>query len=253
MQKENKIMDNHTLAPARQRLPRWILAGWLAIAIAGVYRFTPVAKASHSHTGSYQIHLANMHNNTVSSTGPGAYDEQYCIVSYSSLSPTTAANFIQETLTALDSSIIWDGTGNYRIDLWRTQKFCDQYTQSERDTIEIEYRIKDYWTAECGGDIYSCVRQAGPLVDPVSGHTHFRWINSLLKTSHISGLNTRARAFINHETGHIWGLRDPSYYGDCTHSVMHNFLYSSLGCTDAVWYPTSSDFTSVRSVMDRTN
>jgi hypothetical protein len=34
---------------------------------------------------------------------------------------------------------------------------------------------------------------------------------------------------------------------------MHNDLYASLGCTDPVWYPTTSDFVSVRSIADRTN
>lgn len=235
----------------KRHTPRWILAGWIAIAVVAAIRLTPVANASHSHTGWDQRHISTIHTAS-SGTTPGSQDEEYCVVSFtSSLSASTFAPFLQETLTGLDFSIIWDGTGDWKIDLWRKAKWCNQYTTAERDTIEIEYRIADSWS-ECGAG-FSCVVSVAPVQDSSGQHQHYRWMNSLLKTSHVSGLDTRARAFINHESGHLFGLRDPEYNGDCMHSVMHNFLYSQLGCTDPVWYPTSSDFTSVKSIMSRTN
>ena len=65
-------------------------------------------------------------------------------------------------------------------------------------------------------------------------------------------LDERARNFINHETGHVLGLADPRFTGDCMESVMHNALYN---CTQFgyVTYPTASDLASVTRVALRKN
>ncbi|MCY1076651.1 hypothetical protein [Archangium lansingense] len=240
--------------PEHRRTPRWSAVAWVAVLSVVAWRHIPLAHASHSHNGSYQVHLSTIHDNNGTSTMPGSLDEQYCILSLtSSVDGTRMAGFIEETLAKLDFSLVWDGTGNWRVDLWRAAKLCNQYDSATRATIGIEYHIADSWASQCGGDIYSCVVQDNPVVDPVNGHTHFKWMYSYLKAQHVSGYDTRARKFINHETGHILGLKDPGYYGDCMNSVMHNDLYSSMGCTDPVWYPTTSDFTSVKKIQDRTN
>ncbi|WP_232293541.1 hypothetical protein [Stigmatella aurantiaca] len=237
-----------------RRLPRWIALGWVSVLSFVAWRQLPLAHASHSHNGSYQVHVSTIHGNDGTATSPGSQDEEYCILSHTAaVNATQMANLIEETLVKLSDSQIWDGTGEWRVDLWRAKKFCNEFDSASRAAIEIEYQIANSWASQCGGDIYSCVVQDNPVVDPVNGHTHFKWVYSYLKAEHISGNLTRARKFINHETGHILGLKDPDYSGHCMNSVMHNDLYSSLGCTDPVWHPTASDFTSVKKIQDRRN
>ncbi|WP_240359221.1 hypothetical protein [Pyxidicoccus trucidator] len=251
-------MTGTSLAP-RPRASRWLLAGWMATAAFVGFRFVPAANASHTHTGWDQKHIATIHGNdgpAGGGSGPGSLDEEYCIMSETSAMPaSTIAPFIQETLAALSFDTIWDGSADWRVDLWRTQKYCNEYSTADRNRIEIEYRVRETWASVCGGDIYACVTSVSPVTDSSGAHQHYKYMNVHLKREQMAALGstTRARKFINHETGHVLGLRDPEYYGHCMHSVMHNNLYSSLGCTDPVWHPTPSDFASVRSIANRTN
>lgn len=244
---------------SRPRASRWLLAGWMATAAFVGYRVMPTANASHSHTGWDQIHISTIHDNNGPAgggSGPGTLDELYCVMSETSAMPvSTIGPFIQQTLTQLAVDKIWDGSADWRVDLWRAQKACNEYTTTERNNIGIEYRIRETWAATCGGDIYACVTAANPVTDASGRHQHYKWMNAHLKREQMAALGStdRARKFINHETGHLLGLRDPSGPGDCMHSVMHNNLYSNYGCTDPVWHPTTSDFASVRSIANRTN
>jgi hypothetical protein len=244
---------------SRPRVSRWVLAGWMATAAFAGYRFMPTADASHTHTGWDQRHVATIHGNNgpaSGGSGPGTQDEEYCIMSETSAMPASSiAPFIQETLTQLSFDIVWDGSADWRVDLWRTQKFCNEYATADRNRIELEYRIRESWASLCGGEQYACVTAMSPVTDSSGAHQHYLYMNAHLKREQLAALatTTRARKFINHETGHLLGLKDPDYYGHCMHSVMHNDLYASLGCTDPVWYPTTSDFVSVRSIADRTN
>jgi hypothetical protein len=229
---------------------RWIAMAWVAVLTVVAWRHIPVAYAYHTHTGSNQIHISTIHGNNGTSTSPGSEDEQYCIQSHTAtIDGTRMANFIEETLAKL--STIWDGTASWRVDLWRTAKFCNQYDSTTRATIGIEYHIKDDWweISLCGG-YYSCVVGDNPVWDSVGGHTHYKWMYSYLQTEHVWDYNSRTRKFINHETGHILGLKDPDYSGHCMDSVMHNDLYN---CPSTVWYPTSGDKSSVTRIADRTN
>jgi hypothetical protein len=238
--------------PASPRgTPRWIALAWAAVLAVVAWHHIPKAHANHTHTGSNQLHIATIHGNNGTSTTPGDQDEQFCVQSRTaSIDGTRMATFIDETLTKL--STIWDGTASWRVDLWRTAKSCVDYDSATRATIEYEYHIKDDWyeVSLCGG-YYSCVVFDNAVYD--GSHTHYKWGYSYLQTEHVNGYDTRARKFINHETGHILGLKDPDYNGHCMNSVMHNDLYSSMGCTDPVWYPTSSDKSSVTRIADRTN
>ncbi|MFP2923741.1 hypothetical protein ACLESO_00725 [Pyxidicoccus sp. 3LG] len=243
----------------RPRMSRWLLAGWMATAAFAGFRFVPTANASHTHTGWDQKHIATIHGNdgpAGGGSGPGSLDEEYCIMSSTSGMPaSTIAPFIQQTLTQLSFDVIWDGSADWRVDLWRTQKFCNEYSTADRNRIEVEYRVAESWASVCGGDIYACVTSVSPVTDSSGAHQHYKYMNVHLKREQMAALGStdRARKFINHETGHVLGLRDPNYYGHCMHSVMHNNLYLSLGCTDPVWHPTSSDFASVRNIANRAN
>jgi hypothetical protein len=232
--------------------PRWIVMGWAAVLGVVAFRHLPVAWASHSHTGSNQIHIATIHGNNGTSTSPGSEDEQYCVQSHTAtIDGTQMANFIENTL-AKTTGAKWDGAAGWRVDLWRTQKFCTQYDSATRGTIEIEYHIKDDWweISLCQGS-YSCVVGDNPVWDSAGGHTHYKWMYSYLQTEHVWDYNNRTRNFINHESGHILGLKDPdgsSTY--CQDSVMHNNLY---GCPSQVYYPTANDLAAVTRIADRAN
>jgi hypothetical protein len=244
-----------SIPPAVPPTPRWIFAAWLAVAAVVAWRHVPVAYASHSHNGWEQKHISTMHANNGTSTAPGSQDEEWCLQMHTTAaSATTLSNRLQETLTQLAFNQIWDGTGDWNVDIWRKPLQCSQYAQAERSTIEIEYHVRESWTAECGGSIYSCVVFDAPENDPTGDHQHFKWVYSYLKLEHVNGDITRARKFINHETGHILGLMDPQYWGHCSESVMHNDLYrEAAGCTSPIWYPSASDFTSVKKIIARTN
>ncbi|MFP2962502.1 hypothetical protein ACLEPN_33195 [Myxococcus sp. 1LA] len=249
-------MDEQSLAP-RQRFPRWMLAGWMATAAVVGFHHVPTANASHSHTGWNQIHIATIHGNdgpVGGGSGPGSQDEEYCVMSSTTALPAaTIAPFIEQTLAKLAFNVIWDGAADWRVDLWRAAKFCNQYTTAERNRIELEFRVAESWAALCGGEQYACVTAVNPVTDSSGRHQHYMYMNAHLKREQMAAMGERARKFINHETGHLVGLRDPSFYGDCMHSVMHNNLYSTLGCTDPVWHPTPSDFVSVRNIANRAN
>jgi hypothetical protein len=212
------------------------------------------AHASHSHTGSVQLHISTIHDNNGTSTSPGSLDEEFCVESHTGAVSTYAiGNFVQQVLTNRPGKQ-WDGTANWRVDLWRTAKACSGYTSAERAAIEVEYHVADAWpnVSLCGNTTYSCTVLSKPTLDPLSKHTHYDWAVVHFQTRHVSGLDERARNFINHETGHVLGLRDPRFAGDCMESVMHNGLYN---CTqfNYVTYPTANDLASVARVSARTN
>jgi len=213
-----------------------------------------VAYASHSHNGSVQLHISTMHDNNGTATGPGSLDEEYCVQSHTGDVTTTAlANYIEAVLTQRPGKQ-WDGAAGWRVDLWRTPKPCNLYTSQERAAIEIEYHAADAWPTVplCGNTTYSCTVLSKPTFDSIGKHQHYDWAVIHFQSRHVRALDERARNFINHETGHVFGLADPRFQGDCMESVMHNALY---GCTQFsyVTYPTASDLASVTRIANRQN
>lgn len=98
---------------------------------------------------------------------------------------------------------------------------------------------------ECGG--YSCqwawalpVYQSGQL-------KHYNQSKVRFKYSHISDGASSMRSTINHESGHMFGLKDPPEGGPCDiegwwfgSSVMHQ--YGVYGCPAGyIEYPTMYD------------
>jgi hypothetical protein len=241
------------------RPPRWIPLGWASAFLLALLVAAPPAEAAHRHVpdeNGYVPHLNEMHWASAGDNGPGGNDEQYCVQSHdtSVVGHTTARNFVRETLVGLDFDKIWDGTGNWKIDLWYTQNPCSSYSGSTRESIEIEYHYGHNWNfiPTCGGTYgyYNCVEFAQPTYNSTYGHYDYTKGKVYLVFSSGGQLNTRGRAFINHETGHIWGLKDPNYSGHCpTPSIMHGTAVG-YGCTNwTAWYPSQYDFASVKTVM----
>jgi len=233
--------------------PRWIAMAWVAVLSVVAWRHVPVAHASHSHTGSTQLHISTIHGNNGTATTPGSLDEQYCIQSHTStISQTQMANFIEETLVKMGTASMWDSTNNWKVDLWRATPACNLIDSTARASIGTEYHINTDWTnIPLCGTYYSCVVHDNPVYDATGGHTHYKWMYSYLQAEHVNGYGTRARKFINHETGHVLGLKDPAGYGtDCQDSVMHNDLY---GCPSTVWYPTANDRAAVTRIGNYQN
>jgi hypothetical protein len=221
------------------------------VAITGL---AAIAQANHSHDGWVQLHLASIHDNNGTATTPGSLDEEYCVQSHTTQLATTAfADFIEQQLAKRPGKH-WDGAGDWRVDLWRKPKRCDEYTLAERAEIEIEYRVADAWPSVplCGNTQYSCTVLSKPMIDPTGDHQHYQWAVVHFQTRHVKALDERARSFVNHETGHVLGLADPRFAGDCVESVMHNALY---GCTQFAYvtYPTTRDLASVARIALRQN
>ncbi|HEY5927298.1 MAG TPA: hypothetical protein VIV11_36675 [Kofleriaceae bacterium] len=223
-------------------------------ALALLLLIVAVAGASHSHNGSVQLHISTIHDNNGTSTAPGSLDEEYCIQSHTSEVSTTALGDYIETMLTKRPGKHWDGAASWRVDLWRTAKPCNQYTSAERAAIEVEYHVATAWPSVplCGNTTYSCTVLSKPTLDPLKKHQHYDWAVIHFQSRHVRGLDERARNFINHETGHVLGLADPRWAGDCSESVMHNALY---GCNQFAYvtYPTASDLASVARIAARQN
>jgi hypothetical protein len=77
----------------------WLFVAWGAVLAVVAARHIPVAYASHSHTGSNQLHIATIHGNNGTSTSPGDQDEQYCAMTHTStVSSAWLADNVQDTL-----------------------------------------------------------------------------------------------------------------------------------------------------------
>lgn len=223
--------------------------------LVSVLAISAAAQASHTHNGWLQLHISTIHDNNGTATTPGSLDEDYCVSSHTSAVSTTAlGNFIENVLTKRTGQM-WDGAAGWNVDLWRTAKKCEDYPSAERAAIGTEYHVADAWpnVPLCGNTTYSCTVLSKPTIDSTGKHQHYEWAVIHFQARHVSALDERARSFINHETGHVLGLRDPaSFGGDCEESVMHNGLY---GCTafNYVTYPTARDLASVARISRRQN
>lgn len=244
--------------PRRSRERRhttWIACGWAAVALLTGAVAAPAAQASHHNTEATQTHVRNMHYSTSNPDAPGELDEQYCgeVTSSSYLTHSQATSFLRDTLVSQSDEKIWDGTGDYRIDLWLAPNRCSSYSQAERNSIEMEYHYAADWSSRCGGSYgyYNCAESQNPIYNADYGHTDYQWKVIRLVDSSGGQLDERGRAFLNHETGHAWGLLDPAYDGDCrTPSIMHG-VRTGYGCENwANWWPSSYDFASVVQSMN---
>ncbi|MFB9542378.1 hypothetical protein [Micromonospora sagamiensis] len=233
-----------------ERLPAWVPAMWAAVLFAALLTPAGPAHASHPNPSSTR-HLHNMHYAS-SGTSAGANDEQFCVESTDTakVSHSSARTFVKQTLTEMGAGKVWDGTGNWRIDLWATNSNCTAYPASTRSTIEIEVHYGWDWSRFCGAPTgyYNCVVHDNPVWDAAHGHYDSQWAYVYLVFSSGGRLDNVGRAFINHEFGHVFGLADDN--GVCNPpSLMHSSIVG-YSCTNwPYWYPSPSDFQSVVNVM----
>ena len=246
-------MSEHTPPRARNRRPARLEAAWVAVLLLVAGLLAPAAQASHHNTSAYQTHVRSMHYTSAGGGAAGPLDEQYCAQVYGSsyLSHAQARNFLEDTLIN-QGSRSWDGTGGWRIDLWLAPNPCTSYPTQERAEIELEYHYAADWSSVCGGSYgyYNCAVSQNPVYNADYGHTDYRWKVMYMVDSTGGQLNNTGRVFINHETGHAWGLLDPRWDGDChTPSVMHgSYTYGCQNWTN--WWPSSYDFDSVVASMN---
>lgn len=59
----------------------------------------------------------------------------------------------------------------------------------------------------------------------------------------------RRRHLVNHESGHVFGLRDNDPYVSCVYSIMHPSYYGCPGNGNPAW-PSSNDFSTVTTISN---
>lgn len=167
-------------------------------------------------------------------TGHGAWDEDICHQSFASSITNAQLRTKLEQLFGGN----WDGTGNWRVDIYRTPNDCSQY--SGQLWIDIYAYAYDY--GGCGPA--SFVAFANPVY---YGTPHQSDAFIYFNECHISGSGASMKSTINHEFGHVLGLKDP-FDGNCgpgpTPSIMHQ--YTTYGCPSGyIETVQSADKTSV--------
>ena len=224
-----------------QRLPAWVPALWLATLVAAAL-LVPASPASASHPNpSSTRHLHSMHYASTGS-GAGANAEQ--------VSHSAARSFVNQTLTEMGASRVWDGLGTWRIDLWPTNNHCSSYPAATRNTIEIEVHYAWDWSGQCGGPVgyYNCVKHDNAVWNADHGHYDSKWAYVYLVFSSGGRLDNTGRAFINHEFGHVFGLTDDN--GVCNPpSLMHSTIVDYSCGNWPNWYPSPADRQSVVNVI----
>ena len=227
----------------------------LGVALAGVPWVVPqVALAGHAWPVSNANHIANIHWQSVNH---GFYDEDACYDSYTtSITDATFKTYLQDALWATGS---WDlPLGNANLDIWTTTYDCANYDLS---LIELKYLVQD--SGACGG--FSCQTSWAYPVYQNGVLKHWNLSEVIFKTAHLTGTAASRRAVINHESGHMFGLKDPQdpirnaqgtvttsyceadgwWFGS---SVMHQ--YEVYGCpAGTIQYPVYDKETVVNTVM----
>lgn len=230
------------------RSSRWLPALWIGALLLAIAGLVPsAAQASHPHESSV-THLNFQHYATAGSTAAGR-DEQYCVESHadSALSDAAARAMVADTLNNQPADQRWDGLGDWRIDLWPTAQRCDAYSDSTLATIEVRVRFNTSWPATCGtlsdGTAASCVRHYEQMENADFGHWDSRRATVYMVIGHHTGV-------LNHEFGHVFGLRDP-VDGNCEPpSLMHS---SAVGYGCGNWlnpWPSPADRQTVTSIIN---
>lgn len=197
----------------------WI-SSIVLIGMLGAILFTPVYNANASHSSG--LHLRSHHEST---------NEEFCVwVEDSSIAHDTVLSRVRGTLYLDNPSEDWDGLTNNKVYFIPYFRPCPDL--SFRSDIEVEY-----WARSSGCDGLSCSWKEQPAYNPNTVHTDYRWAYVRFKTSHLTSGTFWYHHTINHETGHVLGLKDPDWWGQCADSVMHSGVY---GCTDREW-PSWSD------------
>lgn len=231
------------VAVIRERPLHMGAVGLFAVLAVLPWLLPPSVDAAHPR--SPNIHLSQMH---LSSSGHGAYDEDYCvddITAGGQIGDAAALDRVRDALI-LSSPYKWDLIGSGRIDLYTTVYSCSYYypgdCTAQVSGVEINYCIKEDWNQACGTGS-SCVAHYA------WDGNHYGYAVVRMVLSHVTTANDEHRRNINHETGHVFGLCDPEnqYWVDCdpeqantawaglfctSLSVMHQ--YTTYGCSSSL-------------------
>jgi hypothetical protein len=156
------------------------------------------------------------------------------------MSHSTAFTRVRNTLYIDNPSEDWDGLAGNKIYFVPVSQPCNQ--ASCRACINIEY-----WVRSTGCNGVSC-QWFTSYYNSHDGANDYLYAYVRFKTSHISGSTALYRHVINHETGHILGLKDPNYTGHCMTSVMHSIYY---GCSSNLQWPSSGDRSKVTNIANK--
>lgn len=212
-------------------LPATIMVG-LALGLAARWVVTSPTEGNH-----YWIP-----HNHLGSINHFAVDNACVYMTNSDMSFDDAFLRIQQTLYHPSG---WDLLGGGRLFFTVSSQSCDEMSDPERANIEVEYEVKDDTSGlPCEG--YSCAYSLPGHIyfDSTSGHDEYRYYFVTLKTEHIDDDISLARHTINHETGHVLGLKDGD--GTCPGSIMHSKVYF---CNENLEWPATIDLNSVEEVI----
>lgn len=209
------------------------------------------SEANHRKTSWTGQHVGGVHN--------GTNDELYCVdQNGTGLNITTAITNVTKAIWSESrpagekwDAISWDsGAGDFRV--WFVERGnCDTLNSSERAAVDIEYFL---WNNTGGGGCInpsSCVNNWSDSWDEGNGHLEYFHVRVNLYGPYTVGTAGPANYYrhqVNHETGHVLGLKDPDYTGHCpVDSVMHSLAY---GCSQDRQWPSSYDVSSVKTIAE---
>jgi hypothetical protein len=219
-----------------------ILLGILLV-LLGAFLVAPLrglkGGVSASHPWSPHIHLGSINVGD---------SESFCVLIRDGSMPlSTAYSRVKATLTTDNPAEDWHGldpVGRVSF-LGNNGVSCDQ--DPNRLGIRIEFSVGNFGCPILNDPNVSCVHLFDRYYDTISGHEERRYADVYLKTSHVNGSAALYRHVINHETGHVLGLRDGD--GTCPDSIMHSIYY---GCSVNREWPSAGDRSSVQSLLPAT-
>ena len=206
----------------------------------------PQASANHPWFTTQSNHLYYQHWDTA---GQGIFDEDFCVDDVTgAVGDSNLYSMVNDAF--LVHSPRWDrmNGADLRVDLWGIDPNgvgpCPL-----TNLPDVELRIYANHGSGCLPD--SCVKFADPV--PAVNPMHQRFGLMYMNGAHVPILDaSEYRKNINHEAGHIWGLKDPDftnqYSGGCFatwgvgyYSVMHQ--YNRSGYCQAGAYPVPTVIT----------
>ncbi len=218
-----------------------VVSRWTAKVVAGVLlgmavrAFAPTPQSEASHPFIPHQHIGSMN---------GVETENVCVeIADDSITFAFARQIIEGTLVLDNPSEDWNGLKSGRVDFFVESEPCIRGF----GVIEMRYDVRQApWLEECGPGSGICADWSDPYPDPVSGHDEYLYGRVYLTTSVLRD-PFQYRRVIDHETGHVLGLKDggPDYDGtECTGSIMHAY-----GCDNVPEWPSAEDRASVGALI----
>jgi hypothetical protein len=180
-----------------------------------------------NHSYSPKRHITSTHSNT--------QHEYFCADASDPNIPLTTVDAYSTLKTELYSRN-YDGLANNKI-YWLQggggSTACKNLSSSDLALNTFRYYIEDKYNSDIinkcdSGNTYSrysCVTRSGATVQS-DGHYHYSY--GEINIRYQDWVNVQ-HYIINHETGHILGLKDGSGSTDCPGSIMHS---SDYGCSN---------------------